>query len=172
MGDKRFILGLFVMFFAIVAIAQEKNKFRPPDITYKTQSFVCPEFQIDSLFIENLHTILFKEGDDYMSDKVSNPREKSWKHFFVYFEKNDSLSYNITVSLWNTPSSRAIGFFQYNNFYFWFSNDVPDNIILETKSKKQFSYKEYLPMIIDPRFWFLTYNSQTGDIRINEEPSF
>lgn len=166
MGDKRFVLGLFVIFFAMMTQAQENRKFIPPDMTQKSHSFALPELRVDSTFVENLNTVLFDKNDSYMNDIISNPREKSWRHFFIHFEKKDSLSYYMMVSLWDIPAKKSIGFFQHNGFLYWFDDEVPPNIVLETKSKKEFSYKEHLPMTIDPRFWTLMYYSQTGNIEI------
>ena len=52
-----------------------------------------------------------------------------------------------------------------NGFFYWFSGNVPNNIILETKTKRQISYIQ--PQIIgfyDPLFWFFIYNRETGEV--------
>jgi hypothetical protein len=167
---SKIILGLFV-FSATISQAQKKNTFIPPNWTPKAHSFARPELQIDSTFIENLHTVLFDENDRCMNMLISNSyNSKSWIHFFIYFEKSDSLNYYIHASLWDTPGKKSIGFFEYNGYFYWFGGDVfPPNIILETKSKKQFSYQEPIPAPYDPQFWLLTYNSQSGIIEVKKK---
>lgn len=76
----------------------------------------------------------------------------------------DSLSYSISVSLWDIPARKSVGFYQYNKYFYWLGGDIPSNIILKTKSKKQFSYRDHLPNTYDPHFWNLCYNPSTGII--------
>jgi hypothetical protein len=136
----------------------------PPDWTPKIHSFVLPELQTDSTFIENLNTVLFDKNDAYI-----NSHDKSDRHFCIHFDKEDSLNYSMEVSLWKTPAEKSIGFCENNGFFYWLGGEVPPNIILGTKSKKRFSYEEYPPMFIDPLFWYLIYNPQTGNIEVKEK---
>ena len=76
----------------------------------------------------------------------------------------DSTNYSICLSLWNIPAKKSIGFFEYNNFFYWFDGEIPLNIILKTKTQKRFSYKEPIPAFYDPPFWTLIYHIQTGNI--------
>lgn len=160
-----------LIFIFTITISQAQNNGKhiiPPDIKVKTYFFVLPELKVDSVFIENLNAILFNDSDCYMNSIISNPREKSWRHFHIQFEKKDSLNYCIELSLLDIPARKSMGFFEHNGFYYWFGNDTPSNIILKTKSKKQFSYKEALPASYDPPFWFFMYNSQTGNIEVKK----
>lgn len=50
-------------------------------MTQKTYSFVLPELIVDSIFIENLNTVLFDENDHYMNSILSNRYEESSQHF-------------------------------------------------------------------------------------------
>jgi hypothetical protein len=79
------------------------------------------------------------------------------------------LSYCIDVSLWDIPARKSVGFFEHNEFYYWFGGAIPPNIILETKSKKRFSYKEPVPAPYDPPFWYLIYNGKAGNIEVEEK---
>ena len=169
MYDKKNILGLFFIFCTIVIQAQDNKIFIPPDMTQEIHSFELPALLVDSIFIENLHTVLFDKSCDYLNSIVSNPRAKSWHHFFIRFEKKDCLNYCIEVSLWDIPVRKSAGFFEYNGFLYWFGYDVPPNIILGTKSKKRFSYKEPIPAPYDPPFWYLAYNVQTGCIEVKSK---
>jgi hypothetical protein len=164
MGNKIIIVmiaGLIFVFSATIIQAQ-KRTFIPPENTEKKYSYMRPELQVDSTFIANLNTILFNENDGYMNNIISNPQNS--QHFHIHFEKKDTLNYCIVVSLWNTPLESSIGFFRHNGFYYWFDKDAPPNIILCKKNKKQFSYTEDLIGFIDPPFWYLIYNYQTGKI--------
>jgi hypothetical protein len=168
MRDK-IIIGLIFVFSATISQAQN-NKFIPPDMSQKTHSFALSELQIDSTVIANLATILFDKNNRYVNSIISNSRNsKSWRHFHIYFEKKDSLSYCIEVSLWDIPAKKSAGFFEYNEYFYWFAGEIPPNIILETKSKKRFSYKEPIPVPYDPPFWYLTYNGKTGNIEFEEK---
>lgn len=163
MVDKRNILGLFILFFVTMSHAQENKKFIPPDRTPNIYTFTLPELQVDSSFIANLNTVLFKKegcGIDNCS---------KWKHFHIIFEAIDSLNYSIDLSLWDIPARKSIGFFEYDNFFYWLGGKLPPNIILEKKSKKRFSYKNPIPAAYDPPFWTLIYCSQTGSIEIKKK---
>ena len=165
----KIIIGLIFIFATTVCQAQKSSKYKSPDMITKTHSFVLPELQVDSIFIENLNAVLFDKNDHYVNNITSNPHGKLWRHFHLQFEKKDSLNYCLEVSLLDIPARESIGFFEYNGFLYWFGNDAPSNIVLETKSKKQFSYKEPLPAPYDPPFWFLMYNIETGNIEVKEE---
>ena len=123
------------------------------------------ELCVDSVFIRNLNGILFdEEGACWMNC------DNKWRNFHLDFEKIDSLNYSIQMMFWNIPVKESIGFYKYNEYFYWLEGDIPPNIILAVKSKKRFSYKEHPPfLIIDPPFWFLMYNSQTGDIEVKEK---
>jgi len=168
--EGKIIIGLIFVFSAIIGQAQS-NKFIPPDMTPKTHSFVLPELQIDSAFIVNLDTVLFNKNDRLMNSRISNPNNK-WRHFRIQFEKKDSLSYCIEVSLWDIPAKKSTGFFEHNGYFYWFGGEIPPNIILKTKSKKRFSYKEPIPAPYDPPFWYLIYNGETKNIEVNEKCNF
>jgi len=162
MKGKEIILGLLFFFSMNISQAQEKRVFIPPNWEQKTHSFEVPELQIDSAFIVNLDTILFDKNNSYMNSIISNPNNR-WRHFHIRFEKKDSLNYCIVVSLWDIPTKSA-GFFEHNGFLYWFGGEVPLNIILGKNLKKRFLYKEPIPAPYDPPFWYLMYNSQTGNI--------
>lgn len=165
--EGKFIIGLMFLFLSTMSCAQ-KNQYIPPDWEQKTHSFVLPELQIDSTFIENLHNILFDKNCRVMKSKISN-HDKSWQNFLIRFEKKDSLIYSMEVSLLDIPAENSIGFFEYNKYLYWFGGDTPPNIILEKKSKKRFSYKEPIPAPYDPLFWYLMYDIQTGSIELKEK---
>ena len=166
---NKIIIGLIFVFSTTISQAQN-NKFIPPDMTPKTHSFALPELHIDSTVIANLDIVLFDKNDSYINSIISNPRDrKSWRHFHIDFEKKDSLSYCIEVSLWNIPARKSAGFFEHNGYIYWFGGEIPRNIILETKLKKRFSYKEPVSAPYDPPFWYLMYNIQTGCIEIKEK---
>lgn len=167
--EGKIIIGLIFILSTTICQAQKNSKYISPDMTTKTHSFALPELQVDSIFIENLNTVLCDKNDRYMNNIISNPREKSWRHIHIQFKKKDSLNYCIEVSLLDIPARKSIGFFEHNGFLYWFGDDAPPNIVLETKSKKQFSYKEPLPAPYDPPFWFFMYNRETGNIEVKEE---
>lgn len=166
MADKKYILGLFIFFFAIMSHAQENKKFIPPEMTPNTYTFALPELQVDSSFIANLNAVLF-EKESCRVDRCSK-----WKHFHITFEIIDSLNYSICVSLENIPRRKAIGFFEKNKFFYWLGGDIPPNILLEKKSKKRFSYKDNIPAPYDPPFWTLIYYSQTGRIEFKAKDCY
>ncbi|GHT46279.1 hypothetical protein AGMMS49965_23740 [Bacteroidia bacterium] len=167
----KIIIEFLLALLATVSQAQNNNKFIPPESTTKTYSFALPELQIDSMFIANLDTVLFDKNDRFMNSRISNPNNR-WRHFHIQFEKKDSLNYCITVGLYDIPARKSTGFFEHNGFLYWFGADTPLGIILGTKSKKQFSYKEPIPAPYDPPFWHLIYNKQTGEIEIKERYCF
>ncbi|MDR2409742.1 MAG: hypothetical protein LBE13_16750 [Bacteroidales bacterium] len=124
------------------------------------------ELLIDSAFITNLDTILFDKNCRIPLEH--NPQKE--KHFYIRFEKKDSLKYYIVVMLLDTPVENSMGFFEKNGYFYWFSGEVSPNIVLEKKSKKRFSYKKQQNIgFYDPLFWFLTYNIQTGCIEVEEK---
>jgi hypothetical protein len=169
MEDKiiiKIIIGLMFIFSSITGQAQ-KNKFIPPDWEQKTYSFTLPALQIASIFMENLNDVLFDKNDSYMNSIVSNSKNK-FRHFHIYFEKTDSLNYCIVASLWDIPANSK-GFFENNGYFYWFDGEIPPNIILETKSKRRFSYKEPIPAPYDPPFWYLIYHIQTESIEVKEK---
>ena len=143
----------------------------PPDWEPITRTFMSLELQIDSAFIERLDSMLFDKKWERMNSILSSPNSsKSWRHFYISFEKKAGSDNFITVSLGDTPARNSIGFLKRNEYFYWLEGDIPPNIILAVKSKKRFSYKEHPPfLIIDPPFWFLMYNSQTGDIEVKEK---
>lgn len=158
MAVSKSILLLLFIGGAIVIQAQKNGGFILPDITQKTQTFVLPELQIDSAFIANLNTVLFeKEGCGV--EKCSK-----WKNFHITFKTMDKMNYSICLSLWSIPAKKSIGFFKCNDFFYWLGGEIPPNIILETKSKKRFSYKDPISAPYDPPFWTLIYYTQTGNI--------
>lgn len=164
MGYK-FIIGIMFWFLSTISYAQ-KNKFIPPNWEQKIHSFVLPELQIDSTFIANLDTVLFDKN--CRIPLVHNPKRD--KHFYIRFEKKDSLKYSMVVVLLDTPAENSTGFFENNGYFYWFGGEVPPNIILETKSKRRFSSKEQQIIgFYDPPFWYLMYNSQTGNIEVKEK---
>jgi hypothetical protein len=165
--ESKIIIGLIFILSTTISQAQN-NKFIPPDMIQKTHSFVLPELQIDSTVIANLAAVLFDKNSRYVNSIISNPNNK-WRHFHVYFEKKDSLSYCMEVSLWDIPAKESTGFSEYNEYFYWFCGEIPPNIILETKSKKRFSYKEPVPAPYDPPFWYLTYYGETGNIEVEEK---
>ena len=163
--EGKIIIGLIFIFSTTISQAQ-KNKFISPDWEQENHSFALPELQIDSTFIANLNTKLFDKECGWWKSKKKN--NKSSRHFHIYFEKEDSLTYCINIDLWNIPAKNSAGFFEYNGYLYWFGNDAPPDIILEEKSKKRFSYKEPIPAPYDPPLWILMYNSQTSNIEVKE----
>ena len=160
------IIICLIFCFSITNVQAQNSNFIPPDMSQKTHSFALPELQIDSTFIANLDIVLFDKNDLLMNSRISNPNNE-WRHFFIRFEKIDSLNYCIEVSLWDTPTENSLGFFEYNGFFYWFAvGEIPPNIILEIKSNKQFSYKEPISSPYDPPFWYLIYNRQTVELNI------
>ena len=165
MEDKKYILGLLFVFLVSISQAQENRVFVPPDKTLKTYTFVLPELRVDSTFIACLNTILFDKKYQYMNWILSNPNSsRSLRHFYIHFEEKDSLNYSIQIMLGDIPGKNSTGFFERNEYFYWFGDEIPPNIILETKSKKQFSYKEHPPRFIDFPLWILVYNKQDGSI--------
>jgi hypothetical protein len=162
--EGKFIIGLMFLFSSTMSYAQ-KDKFISPDWEQRTHSFALPALIIDSTFIANLDTILFDKN--CRIPLVYNPKRD--KHFYIRFEKKDSLIYCIEVSLWDIPAGSSTGFYENNGYFYWFGGEVPPNIILETKSKKRFSYKEPIPAPYDPLFWYLMYNSEMGSIELKEK---
>lgn len=165
---SKIIIGLIFAYSAITSPAQINSKYITLDKTTKTHFFTLSELQVDSVFINNFNYALFDENNPYMNNIMSNPREKAWRHFHIQFMKKDSANYYIEVSLWDIPARKSIGFFEHNGFFYWFGDDVPSNIVSESKSKKRISYKEPIPAPYDPPFWYLTYNIETGNIKIKE----
>ena len=165
MVSKEIIFGLILVFAVSIGQAQDRKVIPPPDMTQKTHTFLSSELRVDSVFIRNLNGILFDEaGACWMNC------DNKWRNFHLDFEKIDSLNYSIQMMFWNIPAKESIGFYKYNEYFYWLDGDIPPTIILAVKSKKRFSYKEHPPfLIIDPPFWFLMYNSQTGDIEVKEK---
>jgi hypothetical protein len=159
---SKIIIGLIFIFSATINQAQ-KNKFIPPDMMPKTRSFALPELQVDSTFIASLDSMLFHKECLWMDNN------SGWRNFYIHFEKKDSLNYSIYIDLWDIPARNSIGFFEHNEYRYWLGGKIPPNIILETKSKKRFSYKENPPMTVDPPLWILMYHSQTGNIEVKEK---
>ena len=157
MENKRNIIGLFILFFAIMSYAQENKKSIPLDRAPKTYTFTLPELQVDSSFITNLSTALFGASE------IDNRSE--WKHFHLTFEAIDSLNYSIHLTLCNIPARESIGFFQHNKFFYWLGGELPPHIILKKKTEKRFSYKEPIPGPYNNPLWTLTYCSETGKIK-------
>jgi len=175
MVSKEFFLGCILVFSISISTscAQENKVIAPPDWGPVTRTFALSELQIDSAFAEQLDSILFDKKCERVNSMLSNPKScKSWRHFYVSFENKDSLNSFITVSMGYTPARNSIGFLKHNEYFYWLYGDVPSNIILKTKAKKHFSYKEYMYEFIDPPFWFLIYNSQTGNIEVKEKDSY
>ena len=175
MGSKVAILGFILVFSVRISTsrAQENKVIAPPDWEPITRTFMSLELQIDSAFIERLDSMLFDKKWERMNSILSSPNSsKSWRHFYISFEKKAGSDNFITVSLGDTPARNSIGFLKRNEYFYWFYGDVPPNIILKTKSKKRFSYKEYMYEVIDPPFGFLIYNSQTGNIEVNEKDCY
>ena len=166
------IFVLIVVFLTAISCQVLKNReVAPLEWTPKTYSFAMPELQIDSTFLANLNTTFM---DSIISTRKDKDRKSSWRHFHIYFKKEDSLNYCLVVSLWNIPARKAAGFIEYDGFLYWFggNEDTPPNIILGTKSERQFSYEEPIPAPYDPPFWFLKYNHQTGNIKVREKDCF
>lgn len=150
---------LFLLIGGVTVIQAQKNeRFTPPDMAQKTHTFALPELQIDSTFITNLNAVIFEK------ERCGVEKNRKWKNFFILFEAIDSTSYSICLSLEDIPADKSIGFFEYNGFYYWLHGEIPPNIILKTKTKKRFSYKEPIPAPYDPPFWTLIYHTQTGNI--------
>lgn len=164
------VIGFIYAFSSIASQAQKNDKLIPFDMEQKTYSFSLPELLIDSVFMENLNTVLFDKNDCYMNNIISNPNNR-WRHFHLGFEKIDTLHYCIAASLWNIPARISTGFYENNGYFYWFGGKVPPDIIAETKSKKRFSYKEPIPASYDPPFWYLVYNIKTGNIEIQSNTS-
>ena len=121
---------------------------------------------MDSAFIDSLNVILFDK-------KCSAADYKPWQYFHLSFEQKDALNYSIYILLARDGGKNSKGFFEQNGYLYWFRGDVPSGIILGAKSERQFSYKKATPPraeTYDPPFWFLTYNCQTGKIRVDERP--
>lgn len=132
----------------------------------KTHTFALPELQIDSTFITNLNAVIFeKEGCGIKKDS-------KWKNFFILFKAIDSTSYSICLSLEDIPAEKSIVFFKHNDFYYWLHGEIPPDIILKTKAKKRFSYKEPIPAFYDPPFWTLIYHTQTGNIEFKSQDCY
>ena len=157
--DVKKKIFLFLLIGGVTVIQAQKNeKFTPPDMTQKTHTFALPELQIDSTFITNLNAVIFeKEGCG-----VEKSRES--KNIFILFEAIDSTSYSICLSLGDIPAKKSFVFFEYTDFFYWLDGEIPPNIVLETKTKKRFSYKDPIPAFYDPPFWTLIYHTQTGNI--------
>lgn len=171
-GNKNIFLLLFI-FFVALSQAQENRVFTSPDIIQKNNSFALPELQVDSAFIECFDSLFFVKENYEMSLMLSNPKDyKKMRHFHIDFKKNDSLNYSISVSLWDIPARKSIGFFEHNEYFYWLGGDIPSNIILKTKLKKFFSYEELGLYTYDPPFWTLIYHSQTETIEIKEEERY
>ena len=159
------VVGLIFVFASITSQAQKNEKLIPFDMEQKTHSFSLPELVIDSVFTKNLNTILFDKNDLYMNNIISNPNNR-WRHFHLGFEKIDTLHYCIVASLWDIPARISNGFYENNGYFYWYGGKVLPNIIVETKSKKRFSYKEPIPAPYDPPFWYLIYDIKRGCIEV------
>ena len=162
MKSKTFIGFLLVL---ASTICQAQN------VTKKTISFVKPELQVDSTFIEKLNTAFF---DNEYQDYFSKPGDM--EHLFINFTKDDDINYYVEVSLWYTMEllpEIAVGYSEHYGFTYWFCGDVPPSIILETKAVKRFSYTVYItdhfgPMVgfIDPPVQWFEYNIETGSLTV------
>lgn len=168
--ESKIIIGLICIIVTTTCQGQVNGKYVPPDVTIqKAHSFALPALQIDSVFIKNLNTVLFNKTDHYMNSIISNPNNR-WKHFYIRFKKKDSLEDCIVVVLLDTPVESSTGFFENDGYLYWFGGEVPPGIILETKTKRQFSYKDQQIIgFYDPPFWFFIYNRETGNIEVKEE---
>ena len=156
MDGKKNILVLLFVFSTGISQAQENRAYIPPPPP-ETYHFALPELQVDTVFIKNLNTILFDVRYGWSGS------DNLFKSFPVNFEKIDSLNYSISVGLWYMPGKNSTGFFKHNEYYYWLGGEIPPNIILETKSIKQFSFIELIGLF-DPPVWFLMYNMQDGSI--------
>ena len=165
MKNKTFIGFLLVL---ASTICQAQN------VTKKTISFVKPELQVDSTFIEKLNTAFF---DNYFQDCFSKPEDM--EHLSINFTKDDDINYYVQVSLSYTMEGMpkiAVGYSEHYGFTYWFCGDVPPSIILETKAGKRFSYTEYItkstpsfPLIdfvFDPPVQWFEYNIETGSLTV------
>lgn len=172
MDGKKRILGLFVILFVSISQAQENKKFNPPEREPNIYTFTLPELQVDNSFIARLDSILLDRKCHYM-DLILSDKNKQMRHFYLQFEKIDSLHYSIIAMLENFPAKKSIGFSIHNKYYHWFGGEIPPNMILGEKTKKQFSYKNHSTFsTTDPPLWVLKYNSQTGYIEVKEKPCY
>lgn len=166
---NKFILGILFSLLSTACYAQKNTPFIPFEIAPEKHSFVLPVLQVDSIFIKNLDAALFDENDRWWkSDKLIGAN-KANGHFYIHFEKTDSLVYNIEVSFWNMPAEKSSGFFEHNNYFYWISGEIPPNIVLGTKSKKHFSYMEDPAIIEDPLMWLLIYDARIGNIKVKKK---
>lgn len=78
--------------------AQKNTPFIPFEIAPEKHSFVLPALQVDSIFIENLDAALFDENDRWWKSDKLNGANKANGHFYIHFEKTDSLVYNVEVN--------------------------------------------------------------------------
>ena len=161
---SKIIIGLILVF----SVAVSCRTGLVPLWTVKTYSFAKPELQIDSAFLANLNI-------SFMDSIIFNYNySEPWRHFDFYFKKEDSLNYCLIVSLSDFPSRNVAGFIEYDKYLYWFggNDEIPPNIILGTKSEKQFSSIENIYGYYDPPFWSFTYNHQTGSIEVKEKDCF
>ena len=168
MKNKKVLLSFCCIFFVTIIGAQESDSSL---FFVKKHSFVQTQLQVDSMFMENLRLVLFdkeKRKRDSLELEESNG---ILDHFFIRFEKTDSLNYYIDIWSSYYPSDRPenIGFCEYKGYLYWIKGEIPPNIKLKKTSKKRrISYIEELSFY-DPYIWLLIYNEQTGSIKIKEK---
>ena len=170
--ENKIILGFIFVFFSMSIQGQKTDTIiPPPELKTKKHSFVQTQLQVDSMFMENLRLVLFDKEERKRDSLELEESNGILDHFFIRFEKTDSLNYYIHAGSLYCPSdsSKDIGFCEYKGYLYWIKGEIPPNIKLKKTSKKRrISYIEELSFY-DPYIWLLIYNEQTGSIKIKEK---
>ncbi|MGL4331313.1 MAG: hypothetical protein ACRCZQ_06810 [Bacteroidales bacterium] len=134
--------------------------FPPPPVNVTTKHyFESNELDVNSIFLDNLFKVLSRK-ELYSDDE----------HCIMNFQKIDSSTYKIWVIMFNQPDRYSIGYAKKGDYYYWFDENTPKDIILKTKGKAKFSHITHsIPSIYDPQTWVLLYNNQTGCFQELEE---
>ena len=134
--------------------------FPPPAETY---TFSEVELQVSESFVDSLNAVLFDAESDSVEDA------QSYKYWELFFRKKDTLNYNIIIAGNYHPGRQSWVFFEScGALYSLYGDRPPGNIILETKSAKQFSYTTRSSRI-NWVYWNVMYNCRTGKITLMEK---
>ncbi len=159
-----FIFGLSLVLFAETGFAQDKIIVPPSLPVFEDYILVIPELQVDSIFMQQLDSILFSAISKWRSQGYFSGLESN-RNFSVHFQYKIPSRYFIYVELQDTPPRKAIGYLQREEYLYFFDGDIPPDIISEKRAKRRFSFKKF-SRIYDPPFWDLKYDRKAEIMQV------